>query len=166
MSSHFLPNRFWRRWTVAMATVSAVFTLALLPPFVPETWHAVLMQAFGSVCHQIPERSPHWGGVPIAVCDRCIGIYAGLLLGIAGGGVIHTLLSKVYKYAPWVLAMILLPLAADWVGPVLGAWANTPVSRGGTGLFVGVGAGLLIVAALGRSPTGNASGTTASAPSQ
>jgi uncharacterized membrane protein len=140
--------RFWRRWAVAMAAAGAVLGLAVLPPFVPEAWQAVLMHAFSGVCHQLPDRSPHWAGEAIAVCDRCLGIYAGLLLGIAGSGLTHTLLRKVHGYAPWFLGAILVPLGVDWLGPVLGWWSNTPLSRGITGALVGLGAGALIVAAL------------------
>ena len=71
-----------------LALTVLVLFLALLPPFVSEKWRAVVMHAFSPVCHQMSARSPFLGGVQIAVCDRCIGIYLGLVLGVATiGGV-------------------------------------------------------------------------------
>ncbi|HSR69799.1 MAG TPA: DUF2085 domain-containing protein [Acidobacteriota bacterium] len=36
---------------------------------------------FQRICHQMPERSFHLAGEPLAVCHRCLGIYAGFLAG-------------------------------------------------------------------------------------
>lgn len=44
---------------------------------------AVIYMAGALVCHQIPERSLHAAGVQLPVCARCLGIYAGALLGMA-----------------------------------------------------------------------------------
>ena len=37
---------------------------------------------FGSICHQIPERSFHLFGVALPVCHRCLGLYTGLTVGL------------------------------------------------------------------------------------
>lgn len=34
------------------------------------------------VCHQLPERSFHFAAGPVAVCARCLGLYAGALAGL------------------------------------------------------------------------------------
>src|SRR5687767_6864982 len=39
--------------------------------------------AFGRVCHQIPERSFHVVGQPLAVCARCTGLYVGFAGALA-----------------------------------------------------------------------------------
>ena len=36
---------------------------------------------FGAFCHQLPERSLVFFGVPMAVCSRCAGIYTGIAIG-------------------------------------------------------------------------------------
>ena len=37
---------------------------------------------FGSICHQIPERSFHVFGVALPVCHRCLGLYTGFTVGL------------------------------------------------------------------------------------
>ena len=34
------------------------------------------------VCHQIPERSLHFGGQPLPLCARCTGTFLGALTGL------------------------------------------------------------------------------------
>jgi uncharacterized membrane protein len=38
--------------------------------------------AAGTVCHQLPDRTLHLAGAPVAVCARCLGLYAGGVLGV------------------------------------------------------------------------------------
>jgi uncharacterized membrane protein len=43
---------------------------------------AFALYAIGSlVCHQLPARSFHLASVPLPVCARCVGIYAGAAIG-------------------------------------------------------------------------------------
>ncbi len=106
------------------------------------------MHAFTTVCHQLPDRSPSVGGIPLAVCHRCYGIYWGIpvasfaYLALRGRGPIPR------KIAPYVLVASLIPIVIDWSGDVLGIWANTPVSRMITGLVFGVVAGHFFVTAM------------------
>ena len=44
----------------------------------------ILGPAFHSFCHQLPERTLSLRGVPMLVCSRCAGIYAGIALGALG----------------------------------------------------------------------------------
>jgi predicted membrane protein DUF2085 len=67
------------------ATVLWALALPLAPFAVVQTastpaWYAFafLVYAIGSlVCHQLPARSFHLWSVPLPVCARCTGIYAG-----------------------------------------------------------------------------------------
>ena len=81
-----------------------VVALTLLPPWLSPETRAILMQAFSALCHQIPGRSPAVDGVPLAVCDRCLGIYSGFALGLV-------LAALVRVVAP-VIAPVTAPVTA------------------------------------------------------
>ncbi len=125
-------------WYSLLAVASGLLGLALLPPILPAEMGSLLYRAFAPACHQLPGRSPHIGGVPIAICDRCTGIYAGLVVGVAVTGWGRGLWRELGRRGRYLLLGSLVPLGADWVGPVLGVWANGPLSRALTGLLFGV----------------------------
>lgn len=124
-------------WYGLLALTSGVFVLAMLPPFLPASLQAVVREGFASVCHQMPGRSPHLGGVPVALCDRCTGIYLGLVGGVAGTGWGHNTWATLGPYGRYVLLGALVPLGLDWIGPLFQLWQNGPVSRVLTGLLFG-----------------------------
>ena len=74
----------------------------------------------------------------MAICDRCIGIYLGLVIGVASAGWGRVLWQRIGTHGRYVLLGSLLPLGMDWVGPVAGLWSNTPVSRAATGMVFGL----------------------------
>src|SRR5262245_24781194 len=39
--------------------------------------------AFVSMCHRLPERTLSLAGVPMPLCSRCAGVFAGVALGAA-----------------------------------------------------------------------------------
>jgi uncharacterized membrane protein len=118
------------------ATVLVAAT-ALSTPLLSPTGRAAVMHLFAPVCHQIPLRSPHVGGVVLAVCDRCIGIYLGLVAGVATVGGARPLWRRLGRYDRYLLLASLVPLGINWAGPVLGLWTNGPVGRALTGLLFG-----------------------------
>ena len=88
-----------------------------------------VVRAFGStVCHQDAGRSLTVGGTPLAVCSRCIGLYAGGVLGLLAGG----WMSAWRRPAPRALFFILIaPTLVDAVLPMTGLFgyeglANLP----------------------------------------
>lgn len=119
------------------AAASVILLGASSPPFLSSGARALVMHAFAPVCHQLPGRSPVLDGVQLAVCDRCLGIYGGVLLGILTLGWGRHLWARVRAVDRVVLLGSLVPIALDWVGPVLGLWPNAPLSRAGTGLLFG-----------------------------
>jgi len=119
-----------------LAATSSIFLLALLPPLLPVELQSVVRQCFGSVCHQWPGRSPQIGGVHIALCDRCIGIYLGLVIGAATGEG-RFLWRTLGGHERYLLLGAVVPIGLDWIGPVLGLWANGALSRALTGLLFG-----------------------------
>ena len=124
-------------WYGLLAGTSGILALALLPPFLPPEVGGMLSRAFAPACHQMPARSPHIGGVPIAICDRCTGIYAGLVLGVLGTGWGRSLWHRFGPWRRYVLLGAFVPLGLDWAAPLVGLWPSVPLSRALTGLLFG-----------------------------
>lgn len=148
--------RFWLGWGVACGVLAVVLGLAVAPPWLPEAWRPALMGAFAPSCHQLPTRSPHLLGVQLAVCDRCLGIYAGMMLGAVAYLGLRQWDAALHRGAGVVFVVALAPLAADWALPWLGrmlAWmdvahgplvTNVPWSRALTGGVFGLAAGYFV----------------------
>ena len=136
----FLRSSGHRRlvWRGLLVVTSAVFGVALSTPLLSPAGRALVMHLFSPVCHQIPVRSPFLDGVQIAICDRCAGIYLGLILGVATvwGG--HRLWQRAGRYDRYLLLGSLVPMGIDWIGPLLGLWPNMPTTRALTGLIFGL----------------------------
>jgi len=91
---------------------------------------------FAPLCHQIPERSFVLNGHPLAVCGRCVGIYA----GFAAGLVLYPFVRGFARVAlpPARLFVVLtLPMAIDAAGGLLGAWKSPIGLRFATGFAWG-----------------------------
>lgn len=137
LASH-LPGHRRLVWKGLLVVTAVVFGTALSTPLLSPEGRAVVMHLFAPVCHQIPVRSPFLGGVQIAICDRCAGIYLGLVLGVATvwGG--HRLWQWAGRYDRYLLLSSLVPMGIDWIGPLFGLWPNAPTSRALTGLIFGL----------------------------
>lgn len=125
-------------WYGLLGASSLLVVLALLPPLLSFPWRATVMEAFAPVCHQMPSRSLHLGGVPIAICDRCLGIYLGVVGGVATVKESHVFWSWLGNTRRYFFLASLAPLVLDWAGPIIGLWGNVPSSRFLTGLFFGM----------------------------
>lgn len=144
-----VQNRLTLGWCVALAGTAGFFAAALVPGVVGGPSSELLHHAFGSVCHQLPERSVHLGAGPIALCHRCTGMLAGLLLGIALPGLVRVPLAVFRSGSQGrLLLLALIPTAVDWALGASGLWANTPGSRVATGLLFGSVAGVILAANL------------------
>lgn len=100
-------------------------------------------QMFSELCHQIADRSYWINGQPMAVCSRCIGIYAGfafgwILLPIAAMGNF----TSIWSMKKGALAAIILNFL-DIIGNILSLWENTLVSRLILGSAIGITAALI-----------------------
>lgn len=141
----------WAWWLVLGAGIFAV-GMATLPPFVGEPLRTMVHMGFSPLCHQIPSRSPHVGGVPLAVCHRCYGIYLGLPLAALLWIGLKRREAWVGTHARALIIASLVPLGLDWTLHVLGVWTNTPASRVATGLLFGLMAGTLLARAATEPP--------------
>jgi len=91
---------------------------------------------FAPVCHQIPGRCFALDGHPLAVCGRCLGIYAGFAAGLLAyplaRGFSRTALPPVRLFL-----LLTLPMAADGAAGVLGLWRSPVGLRFATGFAWG-----------------------------
>ncbi|MBM2841644.1 MAG: hypothetical protein HW412_2172 [Bacteroidetes bacterium] len=96
----------------------------------------VLYRFFHGICHQLDDRSFHIFGKPLAVCIRCLSIYAGFLAGTLVfpfvKRFVHTIFSK-----RAVLLWSLVPTVVDVALDALGILDSTTSSRLITGTMFG-----------------------------
>jgi uncharacterized membrane protein len=96
----------------------------------------LLYAVFAPVCHQIPDRCFVLHGHPLAVCGRCLGVYAGFALGLA----LFPLVRGFSRFALPSARLFLLavfPLAVDGLAGLVGIWASPIGVRFATGLVWG-----------------------------
>lgn len=130
----------WLAWGVVVASafllVAMIFGAPLLAARGSRLGASALYGSFSFFCHQMPERSFHLAGHPLAVCARCLGIYT----GFAAVALCYPLLRSIAgAHAParaWIIAA-LVPMGLDFSLDFLGIWQNTHYSRLATGLVLG-----------------------------
>jgi uncharacterized membrane protein len=127
--------------------------LALAPAWLSDG-HRIFALAvfafFSKVCHQLPERSLVLFGAPVAICVRCLGIYAGTALG----SLTHLNRRSAFYWFGAALAVNFLDVAAESVG----LHGNMPLLRLLIGGFLGITVGALLsvdvpITAISREPT-------------
>lgn len=127
-------------WLVSAATVAALVSLIVIAPLAAASGHNgvafTIYHAFGTLCHQIPERSYFIDGHKLAVCSRCTGIYAGFAFTL----LLYPLFRSLRNTSTPPRALLILaalPLAIDFSLTYFGIWENTHTSRLVTGLLLG-----------------------------
>lgn len=158
--------RAWVLATAAMALALAAGSVAW--PFLG-AWDApggpLLYRLYGSLCHQRPDRSLLLGGLPMAACARCTGLYLGGAAGLVlfGLGRVARGPARPRLWFATAVAPTLVDAAAPWVG--LPQLSNLPrlllsVATGVVlGMFLAVGVDDL--ARMVREPAGSRSGRAA-----
>jgi uncharacterized membrane protein len=97
--------------------------------------HLLLKDLAESSCHQIPERCFTISGNSMAVCVRCVGVYAGATFSI----LFLTLTSHQVKH-PWRVALLCMGImVADWAREIVDLGGNIVWIRMITGAFGGIG---------------------------
>jgi uncharacterized membrane protein len=116
---------------------------------------AMVYTAGSLVCHQRPERSFHVDRAQFPVCARCLGLYAGGVLGVffwAGiAGVGTRAAPRAVKaisstHVRLVLLVIALPTVASVAAAALGWWDGSNVVRATLALPLGAAIGAVVTA--------------------
>jgi uncharacterized membrane protein len=84
---------------------------------------------FSRVCHQLPDRSFLLFGTPVAVCARCLGIYAGAAVGAWANARRAVLLR-------WVVAAAMANVV-EALTEIVGLHGNLMLARFGLGAMLG-----------------------------
>jgi uncharacterized membrane protein len=100
-------------------------------------WQGPVYAIFSPVCHQIPSRSFHILGQPLAVCARCLGIYAGFLGGVAAYPFFRAF-SGVFLPQTRIFILLSFPIGLDTLANLIGLWGTSNEVRFATGLVWGV----------------------------
>jgi uncharacterized membrane protein len=145
------------RWRIAYAGMLVAALSGCALPVLPALRHHAGQSAglasagttffFSFVCHQIPERSFHLWGVPMAVCSRCSGVYVGFLVGVLLFPLIRKGREGGYP-PPWILGAAVLPAVVDFGLSHLGIFGSNNVLRAATGLVMGGAASFYILPAV------------------
>jgi uncharacterized membrane protein len=118
-----------------LAWLSAIF----LAPYLKTRSPAVagfLYAIFSPVCHQIPSRCFTFQGHPLAVCGRCLGIYAGFLAGLIAYPFARGF-SRISLPAGRLFLILSIPIGLDFVGGITGISASPIGARFATGILWG-----------------------------
>ena len=134
-------------WLACLGGLALVLAPALLAA-AGWPYADVLRWLLHSICHQNPERSFHLLGEPLAVCQRCTGLYLGFALGVAAWPLLPTLAARLAARPRWI-GLFALPMVIDWLVE------NSAASRFATGMMAAFPVGLLPLLALDstHSPT-------------
>ena len=125
---------------LCLSILAAPFLTALRHP-VPA---AVFYLSFSTVCHQIAERCFTLLGYPLAVCQRCSGIYFGLWIGALLYPAIPEIVRYRFIHRSWLLCAIIF-IALDAGLALMGLWTNTPLTRFASGIVFGTSSSILLV---------------------
>jgi uncharacterized membrane protein len=102
--------------------------------------------ALAPTCHQRPERSLHFGGIPLAACARCVGIHAG---GVVGGLALLFAASARLRRGRFLVLAATLVLVLDVAAGSWSAWDLAPL-RVATGILFAAAIAIAAGAALDR----------------
>jgi uncharacterized membrane protein len=131
-------------WAVVLVAAAFVALLALVPlaEAAGAVWPRWLRAGLAPLCHQRPERSLTLAGLPLPVCARCTGLYAGGVAGLALGALAGLgAPRRRWPRARWFWIGV-TPTLADGVAGLAGlpALAERPRAAlaGATGAIVGL----------------------------
>ncbi len=129
---------------LSIGWLALIFAAPLLMANHHELSSLIIYQSLSAVCHQIPERSFHLDGLPLGVCSRCTGIYAGFIAGLLVYPFARSLRNRQMPSRFWMLPAV-LPALIDFSGGFFGLFTNTFFSRTATGALLGAVAAFYIL---------------------
>jgi uncharacterized membrane protein len=141
-----------RHWLLCFNALLSLYVLTTaLAPLLSATGHSLLARPiyfyFHFLCHQDPDRSFQIAGHQMAVCERCVAIYAALFLG----GLLFALLrSRLAPLSPRGLLLFALPMAIDGLTQLAGLRESTWELRIITGALFGLGVCWMVLPHLER----------------
>ncbi|MCA1634869.1 MAG: DUF2085 domain-containing protein, partial [Acidobacteria bacterium] len=139
-------------WGAACAFALLVLGLVVLAPALRAEGSFIASQVvyrlFSAACHQMPERSFHLLGFPLAVCARCAGLYAGAAAGLLAYPLLRRPLARIDAPPRGWLLLAALPTSVDFALGVLGVWENTHASRFSTALVLGAASAFFVMPGL------------------
>ena len=127
------------RW-ILLALSGLTCALFLGAPVLAARRHAasagMIYVVFSTICHQIRSRSFFLLGHPLAVCQRCSGIYFGILLSCLLYHALPGSLRGEEKRRHWILGAT-TPLMMDVALSYSGFWSGAILIRYSTGFLFG-----------------------------
>ena len=139
-TAHSKNRRTFVFWVISDLTVLSIVSLIVVAPVAAAGGHGELAHgiygAFGTLCHQMPERSYFIAGHKLAVCSRCTGLYAGFAFTLLLYPLIRSL-KTIVTPPRGLLILAAIPLVVDFSVTFFGFWENTHTSRLLTGALLG-----------------------------
>lgn len=127
-------------WALTMGGAIIWLGLVFLAPWLAAKGESglarIVYAVFAPLCHQRSDRCFILAGHPLAVCGRCLGIYAGFLAGLVFYPLVRGF-SRLALPGPRLFLLATLPLALDGLAGVLGVWESPIGVRLATGLVWG-----------------------------
>lgn len=120
---------FWLATIFLSGLILAGIFLAPLLQEKKPAFSALIYHLFSSVCHQRAERSFSCLGRPLAVCSRCLGIYAGFFASALSYPLWPRRLVRWLESRPSLILVAAGPLIVDATGGLLGLWRTPLVIR-------------------------------------
>jgi uncharacterized membrane protein len=115
-------------------------------------WDGFLDWLGYSICHQLPERTIHFGNGALFVCARDTGLYVGFFLVLMAIALPWRRRQGGFPSRPWQACMLLafLYFSIDAVSSTLGWRESNNVIRFTSGLLMGSAAALLVCPLVNR----------------
>jgi uncharacterized membrane protein len=101
-------------WVLFGASVLWLAALSGVASGVLEAPASTVFRFASFLCHQLPDRTFHWGAQPWPVCARCLGLYAAAPAGALAAMALHRALTGSRNFL--LLCIAALPTAATWLG--------------------------------------------------
>lgn len=137
-------------WAVTLVAATFVAAVVLVPVGQAAGSDAArwARAAFAPLCHQLPERSLTLAELPLPVCARCTGLYAGGVLGLAAGALARLGSARRRWPKPRWFWLAAAPTLVDALLASTGLPSLSEVPRAVVAAPAGFAAGIFLAAAL------------------